>query len=172
MRVSCAATTDARCKCLSIVTIWETLATESLGNPVRRAENSTFPGCAHLKFVVKGTQQRWRCGPIKSVTLNNNHRSSEPGTGAGRRRQPPPNFALRNYHRFAREPAGGEETNASSSSPTWGGPIRPRGLSGADEPSIPSASLTGGCVTGESAAQDAPPSKTSSEWIPFFAPKV
>lgn len=42
---------------LSTVTIWDTLATESLGNPVRRAENCTFPGAeAHLRFVVKGTQ--------------------------------------------------------------------------------------------------------------------
>jgi hypothetical protein len=44
-------------KALSIVTIWDTLATESLGKPVRRAENCTFPGAAaHLRLVVKGTQ--------------------------------------------------------------------------------------------------------------------
>jgi hypothetical protein len=42
---------------LSTVTIWDTLATESLGNPVRRAENCIFPGAApHLRLVVKGTQ--------------------------------------------------------------------------------------------------------------------
>ena len=49
-------TREAR-NALSTVTIWETLATESLGNPVRRAENSTFLGAeAHVRFVVKGTQ--------------------------------------------------------------------------------------------------------------------
>jgi hypothetical protein len=49
-------TREAR-NALSTATIWDTLATESLGNPVRRAENCTFPGAAfHLRLVVKGTQ--------------------------------------------------------------------------------------------------------------------
>src|SRR5208337_1035984 len=42
---------------LSTVTICETLATESLGSPVRRAERVTFPGAVpHLRLLVNGTQ--------------------------------------------------------------------------------------------------------------------
>ena len=42
---------------LSRVTIWETLATESLGSPVRRAMRRTLPGAkAHLRLLVNGTQ--------------------------------------------------------------------------------------------------------------------
>ena len=42
---------------LSRVTIWDTLATESFGNPVSWAFNNRFPGAsAHLRLLVKGTQ--------------------------------------------------------------------------------------------------------------------
>lgn len=41
---------------LSMLTICETLATESLGSPVRRGESMTFPGAfAHLTLLVSGT---------------------------------------------------------------------------------------------------------------------
>lgn len=41
---------------LSRLTIWDTLATESFGSPVRRAERGTFPGAKlHLRLLVKGT---------------------------------------------------------------------------------------------------------------------
>ncbi|MGB7280931.1 MAG: hypothetical protein WBE13_01615 [Candidatus Acidiferrum sp.] len=40
-----------------MVTIWDTLATDSLGKPVRRFDNATFPGDeAHFIWVVNGTQ--------------------------------------------------------------------------------------------------------------------
>ena len=42
---------------LSRVTIWETLATESLESPVMRAGRETFPGAAaHFMLLVSGTQ--------------------------------------------------------------------------------------------------------------------
>lgn len=44
-------------KPLSILTICDTLATESFGKPVRRAERRRFPGAkAHLRLLVSGTQ--------------------------------------------------------------------------------------------------------------------
>ena len=44
-------------RCLSIVTTWDTLATESFGSPVRRADKRRFPGAnAHLRLLVNGTQ--------------------------------------------------------------------------------------------------------------------
>jgi hypothetical protein len=44
-------------KSLSTLRIWDTLATESFGKPVRRAERETFPGARlHLRLLVNGTQ--------------------------------------------------------------------------------------------------------------------
>ncbi len=41
---------------LSTLTIWETFATESFGNPVRVAGSGTFPGAfAHFRLLVSGT---------------------------------------------------------------------------------------------------------------------
>ncbi len=42
---------------LSTLTIWDTLATESFGNPVRLAERRTFPGAKpHFRLLVNGMQ--------------------------------------------------------------------------------------------------------------------
>jgi hypothetical protein len=42
---------------LSIVTIWDTFATESLGSPVAAAGRTTFPGAAdHFMLLVRATQ--------------------------------------------------------------------------------------------------------------------
>jgi|HubBroStandDraft_2_1064218.scaffolds.fasta_scaffold1153570_1 hypothetical protein len=42
---------------LSILMIWDALATDSLGKPVSRFDNATFPGDeAHFNWVVNGTQ--------------------------------------------------------------------------------------------------------------------
>ena len=42
---------------LSTAIIWETLATEFFGSPVKRAARWTFPGAkAHLRLLVRGTQ--------------------------------------------------------------------------------------------------------------------
>ncbi len=60
---------------LSRVTIWETLATESLGRPVSRGERRTFPGAsAQRTLLVSGTHTtvaillRFRASPCTTTT--------------------------------------------------------------------------------------------------------
>ena len=63
---------------LSIVTIWETLATESFGSPESRLDNAKFPGAfAQLWLLVRGTQTTvaiWL--PNFSATLTQNSKRS------------------------------------------------------------------------------------------------
>ena len=86
---------------LSRVTIWDTLATESFGNPVSSAFNKRFPGAsAHLRLLVKGDTDNG-CDPtmVKGVALDHQHRAPESRLRTDRFSQVgPPDFTLMGYH--------------------------------------------------------------------------
>src|SRR5208283_762898 len=101
---------------LSTVTICETLATESLGSPVRRAERVTFPGAVpHLRLLVNGTQtvvaRRLPFSASHCTTITGLLKPGPDPAGAAIR---PPDFALGNYHSLrSRTRRAAEETNSS-----------------------------------------------------------
>src|ERR1035438_4667915 len=73
----------------SRVRTWETLATESFGSPVTRAESMTFPGAsAQRRLLVRGTHKtveirlRFKASPCTTTTGRRNP-GADP-TGAGR----------------------------------------------------------------------------------------
>src|SRR5215469_14040516 len=79
----------------------ETLARESFGNPVTRADRLTLPGAsAHFKLLVKWNANGCRdAALIKGIALNNNHGSPKPRPGSGGCWQVrPPNLTLRDHH--------------------------------------------------------------------------
>jgi len=73
---------------LSKLTIWETLATESFGSPVKRGESVTLPGAlAHLRLLVSGTQTtvairlRFSASPCTTTTGLRNPGPEPVGSG-------------------------------------------------------------------------------------------
>src|SRR5579864_1669603 len=94
---------------LSKVTIWETFATESFGNPVRRADSETFPGAfAHRRLPVRGTQTtvairlRFKASPCTTTTGRLNPGPDPIGGGRSAHHTSP--WEITN--RFAREYGG------------------------------------------------------------------
>lgn len=85
---------------LSTVTIWEALATESFGRPVRRDERETFPGAsAHRRLLVNGTHTTVAISTDSGRPLDNDDWPSKTGTGSGGSGQiGPPDLTLRNHH--------------------------------------------------------------------------
>jgi hypothetical protein len=74
-------------KSLSKLTIWDTLATDSFGRPLRRVSRRTFPGAkAHLRLLVSGTQTtvamrlRFNASPCTTTTGLRNP-GPEPASG-------------------------------------------------------------------------------------------
>jgi hypothetical protein len=113
--------TRAVSRSLSTLTIWETLATESLDNPVKRAARWTFPG-ARAHFGIGGQRNAddgGNAAPIEGVTLHHNDRPAETrARTCWRGEVRPPDLALRDYHSLrSRVRRAAEETNGSFVSP-------------------------------------------------------
>jgi hypothetical protein len=125
---------DTRCVSASrsIVTSWDTLATDSFASPVTRADRRTFPGAsAHRRLLVSGTQTavairlRLSASPWTTTTGRRNPGPEPVGTGNSAHQTSPWTIATTRCSPATVRPRPGRRPQASGPSDPRPGSLLP-----------------------------------------------